>query len=81
MSADCTHSVPKGVVLIPDVSCVVSFSSEVVRSKYEFARSLSVSARVSGGVTLGAFSVGAELNMDTSFKASAANFQKKASLE
>nr|KAG5687468.1 hypothetical protein BaRGS_030473 [Batillaria attramentaria] len=114
MSADCTHSVPKGVVLIPDVSCVVSFSSEVVRSKrkneltyikffekfgthflreakfgasytyeykmnsrdYKLETERGVNVAVSASYS-GAFSVGAELNMDASFKASAANFQKK----
>ena len=48
-TADCRYSVPKGIILIPDVSCVTSFSSEVVETKYEFSKSLDVSASVSGG--------------------------------
>ena len=48
-TADCRYSVPKGIILIPDVSCVTSFSSEVVETKYEFSKSLDVSATVSGG--------------------------------
>ena len=48
-TADCRYSVPKGIILIPDVSCITSFSSEVLETKYEFSKSLSVSAHVSGG--------------------------------
>ena len=48
-TADCRYSVPKGIILIPDVSCITSFSSEVVETKYEFSKSLAVSASVSGG--------------------------------
>ena len=47
-TADCRYSVPKGIILIPDVSCITSFSSEVVETKYEFSKSLAVSASVNG---------------------------------
>nr|KAG5691857.1 hypothetical protein BaRGS_033461 [Batillaria attramentaria] len=49
MTADCRYSVPKGIVLIPDVSCITSFSSDVVESTFELAQSLSASAHASGG--------------------------------
>ena len=48
-TADCRYSVPKGIILIPDVSCITSFTSEVVETKYAFSKSLAVSASVSGG--------------------------------
>ena len=48
-TADCRYSVPKGILLIPDVSCITSFSSEVVETSYAFSKSLAVSASVSGG--------------------------------
>ena len=48
-TADCRFSVPKGIILIPDVSCITSFSSEVVETSYAFSKSLAVSAGVSGG--------------------------------
>ncbi|XP_045214069.2 uncharacterized protein LOC123564498 [Mercenaria mercenaria] len=48
-TADCRYSVPEGLVVVPDVSCVTSFSSQIVQTKYEFANALSVSASVSGG--------------------------------
>ena len=48
-TADCRYSVPKGIILIPDISCITSFTSEVVETKYAFSKSLAVSASVSGG--------------------------------
>ena len=48
-TADCRYSVPRGIILIPDVACITSFSSEVVETKYEFTKSLEVSANVKGG--------------------------------
>ncbi|XP_045189767.2 uncharacterized protein LOC123547063 [Mercenaria mercenaria] len=49
MTADCRYSVPRGLVIIPDVSCVTSFSSTTIQTKYEFSKALSTSASVSGG--------------------------------
>ncbi|XP_045179352.2 uncharacterized protein LOC123538976 isoform X2 [Mercenaria mercenaria] len=49
MTADCRYSVPRGLVIIPDVSCVTSFSSTEIQTKYEFSKELSVSANVHGG--------------------------------
>ncbi|XP_060576710.1 uncharacterized protein LOC132734026, partial [Ruditapes philippinarum] len=48
-TADCRYSVPQGLVVVPDVSCITSFTSKIVQTQYEFANSLSVSASVSGG--------------------------------
>ncbi|KAK3580231.1 hypothetical protein CHS0354_012759 [Potamilus streckersoni] len=48
-TADCQYSVPKGLILIPDVSCITSFSSKIVQTQYELQQSLSVSAHISGG--------------------------------
>ena len=48
-SADCRFSLPQGVTLAPDVSCVTSFKSRTIQNSYEFSESLSVSAEVSGG--------------------------------
>ncbi|KAH3773751.1 hypothetical protein DPMN_175119 [Dreissena polymorpha] len=49
MTADCRYSVPRGLVIIPDVSCVTSFSSTTIQTKYEFSKALSVSASVEAG--------------------------------
>ena len=46
---DCRYRVPKGVNVNPDVSCVTSFSSRVIKSVRELQSSLSVSAKVEGG--------------------------------
>ncbi|XP_053408751.1 perivitellin-2 67 kDa subunit-like [Mercenaria mercenaria] len=48
-TADCRYSVPDGLVIIPDVSCITSFTSTTVRNKFEFAKALSTSAHVEGG--------------------------------
>lgn len=48
-TADCRYSVPDGVVAIPDVSCVTSFSSKTIQTSYELSNALSVSANVHGG--------------------------------
>ena len=48
-TADCRYSVPKGILLIPDVSCETSFSSDIVETSYSLTQSLEASASVSGG--------------------------------
>ena len=48
-TADCRYSLPQGFFVAPDVSCITSFKSTVVQNSYEFSKSLSVSAEVSGG--------------------------------
>lgn len=48
-SGDCRYSVPHGLVITPDVSCDVSFTSSVIKTTREYESELSVSAHVSGG--------------------------------
>ncbi|CAC5398011.1 unnamed protein product [Mytilus coruscus] len=55
-SGDCRFSVHHGLIVIPDVSCITSFSSTIVQNKYEFSRSLSTSASASAGGGIGPFS-------------------------
>ncbi|XP_045192206.2 uncharacterized protein LOC123548751 [Mercenaria mercenaria] len=47
-TADCRYSVPKGLVVVPDVSCVTSFTSDVIETSKELNRDLSTNAGVSG---------------------------------
>jgi len=49
LTADRRYLVPRGLVLFPDVSCMVSFTSSVSETTREFERELSVSASVSAG--------------------------------
>ncbi|XP_066912531.1 uncharacterized protein [Clytia hemisphaerica] len=49
VTADCRYQVPEGYDLVPDVSCVTSFSSQTVKNSRQFSKELSVSAEVSGG--------------------------------
>ena len=56
-TADCRYSVPKGLLVIPDVSCVTSFSSTIIQTTFELQKSLAVSVQASGG--FGAFSFSA----------------------
>ncbi|CAC5373809.1 unnamed protein product [Mytilus coruscus] len=69
-SGDCRYSVPLGLIVIPDVSCITSFSSTVVQNKYEFSRSLSISAGASAGggygPISGSFSASAGFKYSTS---------------
>ena len=45
-SADCRYSIPKGLVIVPGVSCVTSFSSEIIKTEKEFSKSLSRNAGI-----------------------------------
>ena len=56
-SSNCRYIIPKGFLLIPDVSCVTSFSSTIIRNSLELQKSLAVSVSASGG--FGAFSFSA----------------------
>ncbi|XP_053386119.1 perivitellin-2 67 kDa subunit-like [Mercenaria mercenaria] len=58
-TADCRYSVPQGLVIIPDVSCVTSFASKTVQTKYEYSKELSISANISGGALGDSFSASA----------------------
>ena len=57
MTGDCRYNVPKGLLVVPDVSCVTSFTSKVIKNTFELQKSLSVSVSASGG--FGAFSFSA----------------------
>ncbi|XP_060563200.1 uncharacterized protein LOC132722694 isoform X2 [Ruditapes philippinarum] len=65
-TADCRYSVPQGLVVVPDVSCITSFTSKVVQTQYEFANSLSVSASVSGSGWGLSFSASADYKASSS---------------
>ncbi|XP_028412782.1 uncharacterized protein LOC114535684 [Dendronephthya gigantea] len=56
-TADCRYSIPKGLSVIPDVSCVTSFASTIIQNTFELHKSLSTSVSASGG--FGAFSFSA----------------------
>ena len=47
-TSDCRYSVPEGLIVVPDVSCVTSFSSKVIRNRVEMSSSLSVAANIQG---------------------------------
>ena len=48
-NGDCRYLLPKGIMAVPDVSCDVSFKSDIVKSKADFHKSLSASANIKGG--------------------------------
>ncbi|KAK3610056.1 hypothetical protein CHS0354_032141 [Potamilus streckersoni] len=47
-TADCRYSVPKGLDITRDVSCVTSFSSQIVQTQYELLKALSASTTYVG---------------------------------
>lgn len=59
-AGDCRYNVPKGLLVIPDVSCVTSFASTVIQNTFELHKSLSASVSASGD--FGAFSFLASLS-------------------
>lgn len=63
LTADCRYSVPKGFVIIPDVSCVTSFKSSIIRNSLELQKSLAVSVQASSGY--GGFSFSASSSYKT----------------
>eukprot|EP00794_Sanderia_malayensis_P019571 gene19571-21502_t len=65
-TADCRFSIPKGLILAPDVSCVTSFTSQVIRETRQISQALSVSAQVSGGGWGVSFSASAEYKKQSS---------------
>lgn len=69
-TADCRYSVPDGLVIVPDVSCVTSFSSTTVRNRFEFAKALSASAHVEGG------GWGVKFSASTGYKQSSSEISK-----
>ncbi|XP_052074527.1 uncharacterized protein LOC127712245 [Mytilus californianus] len=48
-SGDCRYFIPRGLVVVPDVSCALSFSSKTVKNMLELSQALSVSTSVHGG--------------------------------
>lgn len=61
VTSDCQNSASRGIVVLPDVSCVTSFKSEVVRTPYELTRLLAVTSRLDpGGDGWGALFAGNE---------------------
>ncbi|XP_071177303.1 uncharacterized protein [Mytilus edulis] len=48
-TSDCRYKVPNGLVVVPDVSCVTSFSSTTIQNKYELSKALSASVNANGG--------------------------------
>ena len=69
-SADCRFNVPVGYVVVPDVACVTSFTSETVKDSSQFEKSLSVSAEVGGGGWGVSFSASSEYKKKISVMAS-----------
>lgn len=47
-TSDCRYSVPEGLIVVPDVSCVTSFASKLIRNRLEMSSSLSTAAHVEG---------------------------------
>ena len=58
-TSDCRYEIPKGYVLVPDVSCVTSFTSDVVKNTQQLETALAASAEISGGGYGGQFSASA----------------------
>ncbi|CAC5412722.1 unnamed protein product [Mytilus coruscus] len=58
-SGDCRYFLPRGLVVIPDVSCALSFSSKTVKNTQELSQALSVSTSVHGAGWGASFSASA----------------------
>lgn len=58
-TSDCRYKIPNGVVVVPDVSCVTSFSSTTIQNKYELSKALDVSASANAGGYGASFSASA----------------------
>ncbi|CAG2212323.1 unnamed protein product [Mytilus edulis] len=58
-TSDCRYNIPNGVVVVPDVSCVTSFSSTTIQNKYELSKALAVSASANAGGYGASFSASA----------------------
>ena len=65
-NGDCRYSLPKGINAVPDVSCDVSFKSDIVKTKAEFHKSLAASANIQGGGWGFEFSASASYQKSTS---------------
>ena len=65
-NGDCRYLLPKGIMAVPDVSCDVSFKSDIIKSKADFHKSLSASANIKGGGFGFEFSASASYQKSTS---------------
>ena len=59
-SGDCRFSIPKGLVVVPDVTCETSFTSKIIQSQQSFSNSLASVAAVDGNVFGASFSLSAD---------------------
>ena len=59
-SGDCRFSIPKGLVIVPDVTCETSFTSKIIQSQRSFSNSLASMATVDGNVYGASFSFSAD---------------------
>ena len=60
LTADRRYYLPKGFVVVPDISCVTSFTSNTIQDTFHLTKSLSASASVEGGGWGAEFSASAE---------------------
>ena len=49
VTSDCRYSIPRGLVITPDVACDLSFSSKVVQTTSTLSKTLEAKASASGG--------------------------------
>ena len=66
LTADCRYFLPKGLIIVPDISCVTSFTSTTIQDQYQLTKSLSGSAQISGGGWGAEFSASAEYRKQSS---------------
>lgn len=50
LSADCRYFVPDGLVMVPDISCLISFSSTTAHTMYEYTNALGVYVSLDGAI-------------------------------
>ena len=48
LTADRRYCLPNGLIIVPDISCVTSFTSSTIQDQYQLMKSLSISAKVAG---------------------------------
>ena len=66
LTADCRYLLPNGFIIVPDISCVTSFTSNTIQDQHELTQSLSVSAQVEGGGWGAKFSASGEYKRKSS---------------
>ena len=65
-TSDCRYAIPRGLVIVPDVSCITDFTSKTIQTRYELIESLSISANVKASPPTG----GKQTKFSGEFKAS-----------